>query len=189
MMHHLVPIRLVGQVSEETASEPGGIDLLLPASSELIAGLLAFAIIFIFVWKWVLPTVDKRLEARQQAITGQLTAAETAKLEAESLLVDYKQQVAGARDEANRIVEDARRNAETLRVETVSRANTEAAEIVRKARDEAAGEKDRAAVGIRAEVAALSLAVAEKAVVGAVDAKAHQKLVDQYIAELGGLRP
>lgn len=189
-MHLLTPIRLLTQVIEEPATtEPDGIELLLPATPELIAGLLAFAIIFVFVWKWVLPVVDKRLEARQQAITGQLTAAENTKLEAEGLLTDYKRQVAGARDEANRIVEEARRTADALRAETVDRANTEAADIVRKARDEAAAEKDRAAAAIRAEVAALSLAVAEKAVVGAIDAKAQQKLVEQYIAELGGLRP
>jgi len=190
VMHLLAPIRLLAQVTEEPApAEPDGIQLLLPATPELIAGLLAFAIIFFFVWKWVLPVVDKRLEARQQAITGQLVAAENTKLEAEGLLTDYKRQVAGARDEANRIVDEARRTAESLRGETVARANAEAADIVRKARDEAAGEKERAAGAIRTEVAALSMAVAEKAVAGAVDAKAHQKLVDQYIAELGALRP
>ena len=85
--------------------------------------------------------------------------------------------------------DDVMATAESLRGETVARANAEAADIVRKARDEAAGEKERAAGAIRTEVAALSMAVAEKAVAGAVDAKAHQKLVDQYIAELGALRP
>lgn len=190
-MNLFAPILLLGQVPEDTTTttEPGGIKLLLPATSEMIAGLLAFAIIFIVVWKWVLPTIDKRLEARQQAITGQLMAAEATKVEAESLLTDYKKQVAGARDEANRIVDEARRTADSLRSETASRADAEAAEIVRKAREEAAGEKQRAAGAIRDEVAALSLAVAAKAVAGAVDAKAHQKLVEQYIAELGALRP
>lgn len=189
MMHLLAPI--LAQVTGETTTttQPGGIQLLLPATSELIAGLLAFAIIFVVVWRWVLPTVDKRLEARQQAITGQLTAAENTKLEAEGLLTDYKRQVAGAREEANRIVEDARRTAESLRGETAARAASEASDIVSKARQEAAGEKDRAAAAIRTEVAALSMAVAEKAVAGAVDAKAQQKLVEQYIAELGALRP
>jgi F-type H+-transporting ATPase subunit b len=188
-MHLLAPIRLLAQVTEEPTTEPSGIDLLLPASSELIAGLIAFAIIFFFVWKWVLPVVDKRLAARQEAITSQLTAAEATKLEAESLLADYKQQVARARDDANRIVDEARQAADALRTDSVSKADAEAVEIVRKAREEAAGERQRAAGAIRDEVAALSLAVAEKAMAGAVDAKAHQKLVEQYIAELGALRP
>ncbi len=177
-------------VVEETHTEaPSGIDLVLPEINELIAGVIAFSIVFVAVWVWARPAIARTLAARQDAITGQLKAAETTKLEAEGLLSDYKQQVAGARDEANRIVEDARRSADTLRTESAARAAAEAAEIVRKARDEAAGEKERAAAAIRTEVAALSMAVAEKAVAGAVDAKAQQKLVEQYIAELGAVHP
>lgn len=182
--------RILFQVVEEPhTEEPSGVDLVLPEINELIAGVIAFSIVFVFVWVWARPAIARTLAARQDAIIGQLKAAETTKIEAESLLTDYKKQVAGARDEANKIVEDARKNAESLRAETMERTNTEAADIVRKAREEAAAEKDRAAAAIRAEVAALSLAVAEKAVVGAMDAKAQQKLVEQYIAELGGLRP
>ena len=189
-MNLFAPTLLMAQVEGETTTttEPDGIQLLLPASSELIAGLIAFTIIFVFVWKWVLPMVDKRLEARQQAIVGQLTAAEATKHEAEGVLADYKAQLAKARDDANSIVEEARRTADALRRETVSKASDEASEITRKAREEAAGERS-AAGAIRDEVAALSMAVAEKAVAGAVDTKAHAKLVEQYIAELGALRP
>ena len=38
--------------AEESSS---GIDLLLPATSELVAGIAAFAIVFFFIWKWALP--------------------------------------------------------------------------------------------------------------------------------------
>ena len=176
-------------LQEVVVDEPSGLDLVLPEMNELIAGIIAFSIVFVMVWVWARPAIARTLAARQDAITGQLKAAETTKLEAEGLLTDYKKQVAGARDEANRIVEDARRSADALRSETVERAETEAADIVRKAREEAAGEKERAAAAIRTEVAALSMAVAEKAVAGAVDTKAQQKLVEQYIAELGALRP
>ncbi len=189
-MNLFAPILRMAQVEgETTTTEPDGIQLLLPATAELIAGLIAFTIIFVFVWKWVLPMVDKRLEARQQAIVGQLTAAEETKREAEGILADYKAQLAKARDDANRIVEEARRTADALRSETMSKASDEASEITRKAREEAAGERERAASAIRDEVAALSMAVAEKAVAGAIDTKAQAKLVEQYIAELGALRP
>ena len=182
--------RIAFQVGEVTPPEvPSGTDLVLPEINELIAGIIAFAIVFLVVWFKGRGWISRTLAARQDAIIGQVKAAETTKLEAESLLADYKQQIARARDDANRIVEDARRTAETHRSETTARADTEAAEIVRKAREEAAGEKQRAAGAIRDEVATLSLAVAAKAVAGAVDAKAHKKLVEQYIAELGALHP
>lgn len=172
----------------EEGVEPSGLDLVLPETSELIAGVIAFSIVFLAVWLWGRPAINRTLTARQDAITGQLTAAETTKVEAESLLADYKQQIAKAKGDANKIVEDARHSAEALRTDIVAKAEAEAAEIVRKARDEAADEKSRAAAAIRAEVASLSMAVAEKAVAGAMDAKIQKGLVDQYIAELSELK-
>ena len=69
---------------------------MLPHPEELIAGILAFLIVFFFVWRRALPTISKTLEARQQAISGQLADAEESKREAESLLADYRAQLAEA---------------------------------------------------------------------------------------------
>ena len=84
----------------EGAEESSGVDLLIPATEELVAGIIAFAIIFFFVWKWVFPQITKTLEARQAAVTAGLEAAEAAKVEAEQLRTDYREQLSGARDEA-----------------------------------------------------------------------------------------
>ena len=46
--------------AEESSS---GIDLLLPATSELVAGIAAFAIVFFFIWKWALPALNETLES------------------------------------------------------------------------------------------------------------------------------
>ena len=51
--------------AEESSS---GLELLLPATSELVAGIFAFAIVFFFVWKWALPALDETLSARAEAI-------------------------------------------------------------------------------------------------------------------------
>lgn len=179
--------RLAFQAGEVDHEEPSGLDLVLPEINELIAGIIAFAIVFVFVWKWGRPAINRMLTARQEAITGQLTAAENTKHEAESLLTDYKKQIAAARDEANNIVEDARRSAEALRTDVVGKAEIEAETIVRKAREEAAGERERAVGAIRQEVASLSLDVARRVVTESVDADAQKKLVDRYIADLEGL--
>ena len=66
------------------AEEAGsGVDLLLPATSELVAGVAAFAIVFFFVWKWALPALNTTLEERAASIEGQIEAAEATKAEAE----------------------------------------------------------------------------------------------------------
>ena len=175
-------------LAAEEGDEPEGIDLLLPETAELWAGIVAFGIIFFVVWRFALPALNKTLAARQEAISSQYTEAEKSKTEAEGLLRDYKDQVAGAREEANTIVEEARQAAEAMRADILAKANADADEIRRRAQEDLAAERERANADLRAEVAALSLDVAEKVTAGSIDRSASQRLVDQFIDELGGMR-
>ena len=162
----------------------GGIDLLLPATSELIAGIIAFAVVFFFVWKWAWPAINRSLENRQQAIGGQLKEAEATKLEAKSLLDDYRAQMADAKAEAGRIVEEALAQAESVRSDLVAKAEAEASQIVGKAREDAANEKARAMQEARQEVADLSIDLAERVVGENLDRAAQQGLIERYLADL-----
>ena len=167
--------------------EPEGIDLILPETKELIAGIIAFGIVFLFVRLWAWPALQEMLENRRRAITGQLEEAEKVKGEAESLLADYQAQVAGAKTEANEIIEEARTTAESMKGEIISRAETEAASVLEKARADLASERSRAAAALQGDVADLSLDMAEKVVAGSIDREAQQALVERYLDELGGL--
>jgi F-type H+-transporting ATPase subunit b len=170
--------------TEEGGETGGGLSLVLPHPEELIAGILAFAIVFFFVWKWALPTINKTLEARQEAITGQLSEAETAKREAEALLADYKAQLAEAKAEGNRIVEEARVAGEQMKAEIIAKANDEADQLIEKARAEADSERSRALSEARREVGEISVDLAEKIVGESLDADAHKGLVERYLADL-----
>ena len=172
-------------VAAEEESD-GGLSLLLPATPELIAGIIAFAIVFFFIWRWAVPAINKTLEDRQKAIGGQLADAEKAKAEAESLLGDYRAQLADARGKENEIIEAARTEAESLKADILAKANAEAEQIVAKAREDAAAEKARVLTDARSEVANLSIDLAEKVVGGSLDRTAQLGLVDRYIEELEG---
>lgn len=178
--------QVVYWAAEEDAP-PEGIDLVIPEFEELIAGIIAFAIVFFLIWWKVRPAIAETLANRQQAITGQLTEAEKAKREAESLLVDYRQQLAKAKDEANQIVEDAKQAAEAVKTDIVAKAESEAAGIVGKARDEAAAEKDRVAGQLREEVMSLSMALTHKVVGEGIDEATQRRLVEQFIDDVGEL--
>jgi F-type H+-transporting ATPase subunit b len=167
------------------AEEHGSpVDLLLPAWPELVAGIIAFAIVFLFVRMWAWPAITRSLEARQKAITGQLAEAEKAKAEAESLRADYEKQIAGAKGQGNQIIDEARKTAEQMKGDILDRAQAEADGLVAKAREEADGEKARALIEARQEVANLSIDLAEKVVGKNLDREAQLGLVEQYIAEL-----
>jgi F-type H+-transporting ATPase subunit b len=186
LMH--VFAQVLAQEAEPAAEDSGGIDLLLPAPEELIAGIIAFAIIFFFIWKWAVPALNKTLEARQAAIAAELESAEKAKVEAESLLTDYRAQVAGAKGEAAEIVSDAREAGEATKTDIITRAEGEAEQIKSRADDEIVAERERVASDLRRQVADLSVDVAEKVVGESIDIDAQRKLVDRYIDELGGVQ-
>jgi len=170
--------------TEDGGETGGGLSLIFPPASELIAGIIAFLIVFWFVGRRAMPMINRTLEARQQAITGQLTEAEETKNEAESLLADYKAQLAEAKAEGNRLIEEARLAGEQLKADIVARAEEQAAQTLAKARDEAQAEKSRAMTEARREVGEISVELAERIVGGSLDDKMQKDLIERYLTEL-----
>jgi F-type H+-transporting ATPase subunit b len=183
-MTFLILSQVLAQEAQETG---GGINLILPDMDEMIAGIVAFLIVFGFIWfkgrKWI----SRLLTARQEAVTSRLQEAEEAKIEAETLLAERRREVAGARDEANRIVEEGRRSAEAIRADVLAKARAESDEVARRAREGIEADRERASEQVRDLVALLSLELAQKVVAGSVDADTQQTLVNRYIDELEGM--
>jgi F-type H+-transporting ATPase subunit b len=171
-------------LAAEEAEETGNIGLVLPEPYELVAGIIAFGIVFFFVWKWAFPAIDKMLEDRQRAIKGQMEDAEATKAEAQSLLDDYRKQLAEAKSEAAGIINEAREAAEAMKSDIVAKAQTESAQIGTKARADAVTERDRALASARVEVANLSIDLAERVVGENLDRTAQLGLVERYLADL-----
>ncbi|CAM5316261.1 ATP synthase subunit b [Streptomyces tanashiensis] len=81
---------------------------LIPHLDELVIGLIAFVIVFGFLAKKLLPNINKVLDERREAIEGGgIEKAESAQIEAQSVLEQYKAQLAEARHEAARLRQEA----------------------------------------------------------------------------------
>ncbi len=159
---------------------------LYPHWSELIIGAIAFAILFVFMWKWVLPEVNKLLDQRREKIQGDLEKAEEVRRQAEAELADYRSQLAGAREDANRIIEEARRTAEHLRSDLQRRAEEQAQATVARAQEEIRAERDRIFQELRAQVAEIAVELAGRVVTKELDPAAHARLIDEYIDQVAG---
>ncbi len=157
---------------------------LYPHANELIVGAIAFAILFFFIWKWVLPQLNKVLEERREKIQGEMERAEAARVEADKQLADYRQQLAGARDEGNRIIEEARKTADQLRKDLQAKAEQESQAIVARAQDEIRAERDRVFQELRAQIGDICVELAGRMVNAELDKTAHERLIDQYIDEV-----
>ena len=162
---------------------------LYPKLSELVVGAVAFAILFFFMAKWVVPRLNAILEERRAKIQGDLEKAEQTRQQAEQELTDYRTQLAGARDEGNRIIDEARKTAEAMRMEMNKKAEPESQGIVARAQDEIRAERDRVFQELRTQVGELSLQLAGRMVGESLDKARHLRLVDEYIDQLSGMAP
>lgn len=168
------------------AAEASDKENLYPHASELVVGAVAFAIIFFFMWKWVIPRVNTLLEERRQKIQGELERAEETRSEADHILQEYRAQLAGAREEAGRIIEETRKTAEQLRKDMLGRAEEESQGIVARAQDEIRAERDRVFQELRSQIGEISVELAARIVGESLDEAAHQRLIDEYIDQVAG---
>jgi F-type H+-transporting ATPase subunit b len=165
----------------EEVSEPKD---LYPAVGELIVGLVAFGILFLFMWKWVLPRFKQVLEERRKSIQGEMEQAEQTRVEADKRLDDYKEQLAGAREESNRIIEEARQTADQLRRDLQAKAEEESQATVARAQEEIRAERDRVFQELRQQVGEVAVELAGRVVGAELDKAAHERLIDEYIDEV-----
>jgi F-type H+-transporting ATPase subunit b len=166
------------------AAESSDKENLYPHATELLVGAVAFAIIFFFFWKWVLPRVNTLLEERREKIQGEMERAEASRVAADDELARYKAQLAGAADEANRIIDEARKTADQLRADLQARAEQESHAIVARAQEEIRAERDRVFQELRTQVGEIAVELAGKVVGESLDTSAHTRLIDEYIDEV-----
>ncbi len=79
---------------------------------------IAFALLFIAMWRYALPKLSDVLGARQERIAGDLDKATALKEEADQILAEYETALAEARDRANTAIKQA---AEAMAVEAAQR--------------------------------------------------------------------
>jgi F-type H+-transporting ATPase subunit b len=171
-----------GQAVDACQTAPNPI---LPATNELLWGAFAFIVLFgLFAWKGY-PAVKGAMDARAKRISDSLDEAEKAKVDAETILSEYQRQLADARTEASRLIDEARAQAEQVRRDLIAKAEAEAAELRQRNAEQVAAERDRVLGEIRGQVAALAIELAEKVVESNLDRDTNTRLIENYINSVG----
>lgn len=152
---------------------------------EIIAGVVLALLIWFVMAKFVSPAFEKMYAERSQTIQGGIARAEAAQAEAQSALEEYRTQLAGARQEAARIREEAKNQGAQIVAEMREHATREADRLLESARAQVAAERGRAVSELRLEVGGLATDLAGR-IVGEVltDDERARRTVDRFIAEL-----
>jgi F-type H+-transporting ATPase subunit b len=159
---------------------------LLPGTNEIAWGSAAFAVLLVAMWKFGVPAVKNMEKAREDRIRNDLEGAEKAKAEAEAEKAQYLAQIADAKNEAGRLIEEARQAAETVRADLIARAEQEANDIRARAQADIANQTNQAMAQLRTDVAALSIDLAGRIVERNLDTDANRQLVDSFIDQVAG---
>ena len=145
---------------------------------------LMLAVIFLmvkFAWKPIISALDER----EEGIKNALEAAEKAKQEMESISSSNEKLFNQAREDRDAMLKEAREMKAKMIAEAEANAEAEAAKIIASAKEAIEVEKKEALAEIKAEVAQLSISVAEKLLKEELsDAKKDASFVNGLLGEV-----
>ena len=141
--------------------------------------------IFFVASKFLFKPVMKIIADRQNEIDGMYSAAGAARDEAEAMKAEYTAKLSDANAASDRIIKDAEVRAQRREEDIIRQANAEAQAIVNKAVNDATLEKKKAINDAKDEISGISLAIAEKVVERSLAAADQEKLIDDFLNNLG----
>ncbi|HEX9035800.1 MAG TPA: F0F1 ATP synthase subunit B [Ktedonobacterales bacterium] len=149
----------------------------------LIAQLVAFAILYFVLARFVFPILTKTLDERKATIQEGVNNAEKAKQD----LANAEKRIEGmlneARLESQKVIATATTAAERLKADIETQAQQRAREIEQQAGARIEQQVSKAKAELRQQVADLAIAAAEKVIGGSMDTTTNRRLVDEFVAQ------
>lgn len=150
----------------------------------LIGQMIAFVGFVMFCMKFVWPPIIAAMQERADRIADGLAAADRASHDLELAQEKAVERLKEAKEEAASIVDAANKRGNQLVEEAKQAAIVEAQRVKASAEAEIEQQANRAREKLRAEVAVLSLAGAEKILGAEIDPQVHADMVEKLAAEL-----
>ena len=159
--------------------------LLLPDSGLLFWMTLFFLVVFFILKKWGFPSIIKMVNERKEYIDESLAKAEEANLRLANIQKQGEELLMEAREKQAQILREASETRETIVGQAQEKAREESARILSEAKAEIESQKQAAIRDIRAQVAELSVQIAEKILHKELSGSAEQtQLIDSLLDEV-----
>ncbi len=125
---------------------------------------ISFLIVLILLKKMAWKPILQALKDREESIENALSEAEKARAEMANLQSDNEKFLKEARIERDHILKEAREMRDSMIAEAKNKAQGEADKMIESAREAIENEKNAAIADMKAQVASLSLDIAEKVI-------------------------
>ena len=151
-----------------------------------MALMLFFFILLVFlVSKFAWGPVMNMMQKREDYVANEIEAAEKSRVEAEKASKEAVEQLTQTKQEAQKIIEDAKSAGIKQEQDIIASAKQEAERIKLSAQEEIQNEKDKALQALQDKVASLSVLIASKVIEKEISAQDQDKLIEDYIKEVG----
>ena len=167
----------------ESMSRLFDLDWQLLADSTL--RIIAIFFLFLILSYFLFNPARKMLNNRRDKIRNELNAAREAMENAQNLKKEYEGKLQGVEKEAEAILSEARRKALVSENQVIAQAKEEAARILDRARVEAELEKQKMSDDVKREIIVVASLMAGKFVSASMDTKVQNQLIDETIKEMG----
>lgn len=153
----------------------------------IVFTIINLLILTLFLKHFLFDRVNKVLENRQKEVNDAFDEAEAASEKARQLESQYSNKISQAKEESAEIIKAATQKAQIRSDEIVSDAKKEAVALIEKANSEITREKKRAVNEIKDQISDIAFSVAEKVIEKEVDKKDNDRLVEDFIKNVGEL--
>ncbi|CAM3144882.1 MULTISPECIES: F0F1 ATP synthase subunit B [Leuconostoc] len=146
--------------------------------------IISFLLLMLILKKVAYGPLTKVLDERADKISADIDGAEIARQDAEKLAVQRQSELADTRQQATKVVADAKASAQKQSDSLISTASDRATLINKQAQTDAEKLKEDAISNAKNDVAALSVAIASKLMQKELSLNDQQALIDAYISDL-----
>jgi F-type H+-transporting ATPase subunit b len=150
----------------------------------MIWTIISFLITLFVLKRYAFGPIQKIIDERRERISQAIEEADKARDEARKLLEEHRALIAGARSDAEQILAEARRVADSPRDRVREEVEADRQRRLEDTRRQIEAETQRALQQIRSEVAELTLIAAEKVTGKTLDQSDQRRLIDEAISGL-----
>jgi F-type H+-transporting ATPase subunit b len=150
----------------------------------MIWTIVCFLITLFVLKRYAFGPIQKAIDERRERIRQSIEEADRAREEARGLLEEHRQLISRAQTDAEQILSEARRVAESNERRMREELETDRQRRLEETRKQIEAETRRALEQIRVEVVELSLAAASKVTRKALDDDDHRRLIEEAVGEL-----
>lgn len=159
-------------------------DLVTPGIGMIFWSTLFFLVLLFILGKFAWPAILTAILARNESIRNALDAADKAKEEMSRLQADNEKIIAEAKAERDALLKEAKGMRDKLIAEAKEQASVEADKLVKGAREAIRSEKAAAINDMKAQMANISVDIAEKLLKSELErGDSQRKLVNKLISE------